>query len=489
MDKYEKILQQEALLNRLTCTNARELADNVRLIQETNLGHLVEDSTINRLMQNEGLYFNSAASVAEAMKSNHNLNGIQKMIQNAMQINSAVSAAEVMRSCFGINAILQDAMVKNSLWKELSIASKTMRTIYGYPKWNSIVEETQKMSKMVEAFGIKAIAEQLERQSILEETIRLTTRDGRLMEESTRRSMEGMNFSSQMTEMFNTSFGAIKYGKTFKISDLDALSSITRRLYEQPDLLEELRRAVELQVKTIERECYEPNCECKDEFTEDEIKEFMNAVDSPNIVEKIQLFVAEYGERGKRLLIKFWTDVISMALAGYIAYCCTPVYKILVPSILLEEAGESKVVTEIPANTQINLWSEVNNDYVSVTYDLDGKEFSGYITRKDLENNAVKVSNEVKWEHIVFIDEIVKLFADKWSVTPENVYAFLKEDTNLLDTYLLEHYDVLIKLDDNQRLNIFEKHCKEHGIDIQKYFVEKTQEEKAITLDSIRSIK
>lgn len=138
----------------------------------------------------------------------------------------------------------------------------------------------------------------------------------------------------------------------------------------------------------------------------------------------------------------------------------------IAPSFLNEEAVSDSAKIEIPVNTDVLVWGDVTNNYISVTYKLNGSEFSGYITKEELENNAEKISNEVKWEHIVFVEEVVKFFAESWNVSPEKVYDILNEDTNLLDVYLIEHYDVLKDLDNIQRLHLFEKYCEEKGINI-----------------------
>ena len=47
----------------------------------------------------------------------------------------------------------------------------------------------------------------------------------------------------------------------------------------------------------------------------------------------------------------------------------------------------------------------------------------------------------------MFINDITQLLSEKWNIRPEQVYSFLKDDTDLLNEYLLKHYDILALLD------------------------------------------
>lgn len=469
MNKYEKTLQQEALLNRLTCTNARELADNVRLMQKTNLGHLVEDSTINRLMQNEGLYFNSAASVAEAMKSNHNLDGIQKMIQNAMQINSAVSAAEVMRCCSEIKR----SMMGFGAWKELSIAVESVRSVYENPVLSSLVKASWEMNQNMELLGESILSAQIKNQSIMQRFYEETMRNSMMMEKRFKSTIDMTNTASQIAKMFaNNNINNLQISNIFAnkscISDLSAHIS---RLYMDPDLVRGLCLAVEVGNDLTELD--DIYSEEEDSFSEIQINEFIDVIKSSNYAEKIGSYIEKYGIKGKLFICAVMVWLLQQFASGFVNYCSAPVYKMIAPSFLSEEAVSDSAKMEIPVNTDILVWSDITNNYISVTYELNGSEFSGYITKEELENNAEKISNEVKWEHIVFVEDVVKFFAESWNVSPEKVYDFLNEDTNLLDAYLIEHYDVLKDLDNIQRLNLFEKYCDGKGINIKNMLQER----------------
>ena len=143
-------------------------------------------------------------------------------------------------------------------------------------------------------------------------------------------------------------------------------------------------------------------------------------------------------------------------------------HKLKVPcQILLQEENindENK--TEIPVNTEIHVWNDVTNNFIEITYKIGDKEYQGYMEHGEFESNTEKISDEVELEHIVFINNVTQLLSEKWNIQPEQVYSFLKDDTELLQDYLLKHYDVLELLDEADLVENIEKHCQEQGITI-----------------------
>ena len=84
----------------------------------------------------------------------------------------------------------------------------------------------------------------------------------------------------------------------------------------------------------------------------------------------------------------------------------------------------------------------------------------------EFETNTEKISDEVELEHIIFINDVTQILSEKWNIQPEQVYYFLKDDTDLLNDYLLKHYDVLQLLDEAELIGNIEKYCGEQGITI-----------------------
>ena len=85
---------------------------------------------------------------------------------------------------------------------------------------------------------------------------------------------------------------------------------------------------------------------------------------------------------------------------------------------------------------------------------------------KVIHGKTEKISDEVELEHIIFINDVTQILSEKWNIQPEQVYYFLKDDTDLLNDYLLKHYDVLQLLDEAELIGNIEKYCGEQGITI-----------------------
>lgn len=131
-----------------------------------------------------------------------------------------------------------------------------------------------------------------------------------------------------------------------------------------------------------------------------------------------------------------------------------------------EESIEATELTEISRNTEIHVWNEVTNNFVEITYQLNGTEYQGYITKEELENNAELVSGEVIYEQISFMNDMVEILAEKWDADPESVYEFLNNETDLVNTYILKCYDALKHLDETELVRILEEYCKSNEIEI-----------------------
>ncbi len=497
MEKYERKLHQEPMLNKLT-ENARKSFENplyellkderVQLNNALSVAEALHNYDVGPRICNtaqNAMRFNSALSVAEAMKSNHNLDGIQKVIQNAMTVNSAASVAEAMRCCSEIKR----SMMGIGAWKELSIAVESVRSVYENPILSTFFKESQRMNQNMELLRNDILSELSRNQSIMQNLFKDTMRDSMMWEEKFKSTIYMTNTASQIAKIFaNHNINNLRMtdilANTGCITDL---SDYMSRLYENPDLIRDLCLAVDdgNDFADLDAICSEE----EDSFSEIQINEFIDVIKSSNYAEKIGNYIEKYGIKGKLFICAVLVWFLQQFVSGFVNYCSAPIYKMIVPSFLSEEAVSGSAKIEIPVNTDVLVWGDVTNNYISVTYELNGSEFSGYITKEELENNAEKISNEVKWEHIVFVEEVVKFFAESWNVSPEKVYDILNEDTNLLDVYLIEHYDVLKDLDNIQRLNLFEKYCEEKGINIKKYVIEKIKEDKAITLDTIKNIK
>ena len=68
----------------------------------------------------------------------------------------------------------------------------------------------------------------------------------------------------------------------------------------------------------------------------------------------------------------------------------------------------------------------------------------------------------------MFISEATQVLSERWMIMPEQVYSFLKDDTDLVNGYLLKHYDVLSVLEVDDFVNVFEAYCENEGIEVPK---------------------
>ena len=176
-------------------------------------------------------------------------------------------------------------------------------------------------------------------------------------------------------------------------------------------------------------------------------------------------FLAKWGEKGRAIIVSVIKWIMITFIAGLVEHWCEPVYKVLTPSFLLQEENtDSENKTEIPVNTEIHVWNDITNNFIEITYKIDETEYQGYMEQGEFEANTEKISDEVELGHIIFINDVTQMLSEKWNIKPEQVYSFLKEDTDLLNAYLLKHYDVLELLDEAELIENIEAYCEEQGI-------------------------
>jgi len=251
------------------------------------------------------------------------------------------------------------------------------------------------------------------------------------------------------------------------MDSVSKISSLTNRVYEEPSLLTYLHEALESQIDTSLWDYYDSIDMDEEKLATEAIDEIIEIVQSPDINERIRIFLREKSEKGKKILVQVVMWITFTFLSGLFTSYCEPIYIVLTPSFLHKKTSvETKEVTEIPKNTEIHVWNDVTNDFVEITCQINGTEHQGYITREELENNTELISSEVTYEHISFTNDIVEILARKWDTDPDNVYEFLNVDTNLINTYILKYYDVLKYLDESELARNLEEHCKLNGIEI-----------------------
>ena len=251
---------------------------------------------------------------------------------------------------------------------------------------------------------------------------------------------------------------------------LSQLGELSTLVMNKPSLLTHLHSALESQIDTSLWD-YWDNAEAISDDDIDSVmgEELVEIVTEENKEGLIQQFVSRYGEKGKKLLVKLVKWLIGIFMGELLTFYCEPIYKMMVPSVLLQEPSiESTQAGEIPADTEIHVWSDVANDYIEISYVIEEKEYQGYILKEEFDNKSQKISNEIKWEHVVFINDVVELLAEKWNIECETVYKFLNEDTMVMNDYIMEHYDVLCFIDKGEVVNLIEQYCKKENITIPK---------------------
>ena len=247
------------------------------------------------------------------------------------------------------------------------------------------------------------------------------------------------------------------------------LTEIRNQVMLNPSLLTGSQQALEEQIDASVWEVEAEQDTWEQTIEEEMCEEILSLTECDDKAGAINQFLAKWGEKGKKLLIELVKWLTTALLSGWIAYGCESVYKVITPTICLEEENlETAERTEIPVNTEIHVWNEITNNFIEVTYKVDDVEHQGYITQEELNTNTELISGEVELEHIVFINNVTNLLAARWEMDPEQVYAFLKDDADLINGYLLKHYDVLSLLDEDGFMETLEAYCAKEGIELPK---------------------
>ena len=248
------------------------------------------------------------------------------------------------------------------------------------------------------------------------------------------------------------------------------LADFRSRVLVEPSVLLGMQEVIEAQINSSLWE-YEVKLDVFEEPFVDEIQEdILWLAETEDKVGVLNQFIAKWGEKGKAIIISVIKWTMITFIAGLLEHWCEPVYKVLTPSFLLqEENADTENRIEIPINTEIHVWNDITNNFIEITYELENKEYQGYMEQKEFEKNTEKISDEVELGYIVFVNNVTQLLAKEWNIQPEQVYSFLKDDTDLLNDYLLKHYDVLGLLDEVQLVDSIEQYCDEQGITIPRH--------------------
>lgn len=255
---------------------------------------------------------------------------------------------------------------------------------------------------------------------------------------------------------------------------ISPISELSSMVIKNPSLLTCLHSALESQIDTSLWDYWDSTEELSDDDIDEEISEELVAiVGEENKESLVKRFVAQHGEKGKKILVLVLKWLVGIFLGGLLGSYFEPVYRILTPAFLRQEDSiECQQIEEIPVNTEIHVWGDITNNFIEISYSLDNKEYMGYISKEELENNSQKIANEIELEHICFINDVVEVLSENWNLDSETVYRFLKDDTNLLHEYLLEYYDGLCDMENEDLIKELEIYCTEKGIVIPKAHAE-----------------
>lgn len=246
---------------------------------------------------------------------------------------------------------------------------------------------------------------------------------------------------------------------------LSQLAEIRSRILLEPSILLGLQEAVESHINTSIWEYEEKSDYLSESLTEEMQEDILILTEAEDKVGFLSAIVEKWGEKGKKVIIAFIKAIIIAFFSGLFQKWCEPVYKVLTPSFLLqEENADTENKIEIPVNTEVHVWNDITNNFIEITYKIDEKEYQGYMEQGEFEANTEKISDEVELEHIIFINDVTQMLSEKWNIQPEQVYSFLKGDTDLLNNYLIKHYDVLELLDETDLIGNIEKYCEDQGI-------------------------
>lgn len=284
---------------------------------------------------------------------------------------------------------------------------------------------------------------------------------------------------SNMTSGFNqmnvltqpiSSMGVALQHVSMSLEHLPAFSALQTRIFEQPDLMSYLHEAIDSQIDTSLWDYFD-SLEDDSEVIIDNtiVEEILEISKSSDIKKQFNIFIAEKGKVGLEILKRIFLALLSTFLIGLFNHCCEPIYQSIESFILRPiESVENAEPKEIPPNTELHLWGNFENDFIEITGQLDGEEFYGYISKEDLEAKSKKISGEVTLDHLLFINHLTNIFSEYWGLEPDVVYSFFNQEINLVNSYILEHYEVLKELDDEELINVVETYCKENEITIPK---------------------
>lgn len=347
-----------------------------------------------------------------------------------------------------------------------------LKTLEESPALRALRQYERTIASLHEDRALRILREEAERtQRLLAPLNSYTTAFGNLT--SVMESYRGINeltcVSRQVAELiepWSMSAKALQ-SITPAMESLAKLSSLTNRVFEEPSLLTHLHEVLESQIDTSLWDYYDSINEVGENFDEETVEEISEIIQSPDIIERIKIFLREKGELGKQAIVAIVVWITLEFLSGLLSYCSEPIYRVIATTFLRqEESIEATELTEISRNTEIHVWNEVTNNFVEITYQLNGTEYQGYITKEELENNAELVSGEVIYEQISFMNDMVEILAEKWDADPESVYEFLNNETDLVNTYILKCYDALKHLDETELVRILEEYCKSNEIEI-----------------------
>jgi len=243
------------------------------------------------------------------------------------------------------------------------------------------------------------------------------------------------------------------------------LSEIRKQVVLEPSIITSLQQALEAQIDDSVWQ-YDVEQDDLEELLEEEMSaDFLELAECEDKEGAVGRFIAKWGEQGKKILVTLVRWLLATFIGGLLNYCSEPIYKVIAPTVCLQEADvETTARTELPVNTEIHVWNDVTNNFIEITYEIEAVEHQGYITQETLNANTELISDEVELQHLIFVSDSTELLADRWGMMPEQVYAFLKDDTDLLNGYLLKHYDVLSLLDEEDFVEALEKYCENEGI-------------------------
>lgn len=174
------------------------------------------------------------------------------------------------------------------------------------------------------------------------------------------------------------------------------LDEIRSRVLVEPSVLLGIQETIEAQINSSLWE-YEVELDEFDEPFVDEMQEdILFLAETEDKVGFFNLFLAKWGEKGKAIIVSVIKWIMITFVAGLLEHWCEPVYKVLTPSFLLqEENADTENRIEIPVNTEIHVWNDVTNNFIEITYEVENKEYQGYMEQREFKNNTEKISDEV----------------------------------------------------------------------------------------------